>query len=235
MKKFIALFLVLVMAFSCILVSCKKDEQPDEPDTSDDEFIGIGTPAPDTSTSPTSTTAPQGNTASEFTWTDDTAGTMVYVKIDALNVRSDTNTSEDTYKATAYFGESYKRLKYNEQWTLIDYKGNQYYVSTKYVTTDAGSIIFTDDAAPSTVYVNVENALYLRTSTYYADNYDKNIAVVVKRGATLTRIGTSKNGAWIKVKYADDNRVLYCNTDYTSPTPPSDETVAQTTPITPEG
>ena len=42
MKKFLALFLVLVMAFSCVLVSCNKDKGNNEDETGDDDDI-IGT------------------------------------------------------------------------------------------------------------------------------------------------------------------------------------------------
>ena len=228
MKKFLALFLVLVLAFTCILVSCKKDDSGDPEPTTDEPFIGV--PSATTTVGSTTTAAQTGGTASDYTWTD--VNEKVYVNVDALNVRSDTNYSDSTYKSTAYFGESYTRLKKNDVWSLIDYKGNQYYVATKHLTVEAeaGSIIFTDDATPSKVYVNVENTLNLRSSTYTADRYKDNIATSVKRGVELTRIGISQNGNWVKVRFEGIDKDLYCNTANVSVTPPTDSTTGTPTP-----
>lgn len=238
MKKFLALFLVLVMAFSCVLVSCNKDKGNDNgDDTGDDDGIigGIGTqPTGSTSSGQGGTTAPDKTTHTDFSWTDDTAGTMVYVMVDGVSVRSDTNASKDesnnTWRATANFGESYKRLKYNDQWTLIDYKGNEYYISSKYITVDDGYITFEKDAEETTVYV-VAASLALRTNTYV--EYDDNIRTYALKDAELTRVATSKNGKWIKVRctYTPTGKtdpvteVLCCKAEFVSATKDSAPTV----------
>lgn len=242
MKKFIALFLVLVMAFSCILVSCnKKDDNTDEPDESDDDlgfnaFVTTGT-----GTGTGTATTPVGTTHTDFEWTDDTNGTMIYVEVDGVSVRSDTNASKDdsntTWRATAKFGESYKRIRYNEHWTQIDYKGNQYYISSKYVTTDNGKISFTADEAETTVYV-IAASLNLRSSTYVGDDAD-NLVTSVTKGVALTRIATSANGSWVKVRVTytpigEENKVtreLYCKAEFIS----ADQNAAITTPPAPIG
>ena len=243
MKRFFALFLVLVLAFSCILVSCKKDE-PVEDDGEDDgdSFIGINVTTAPTTLDPNGT----GNTNTDFTWTDDENGTTVYVRATALWLRTDTNTSESTKAQSVVFGQSFKRVKYNSTWTLVQVDQDQYYVKTAYITTDPGSVIFNNDAEKTTVYVK-EDKLFLRTSTLYkigTDKYDGNIGATVEKGAALTRVATSQNGMWIRVEYTKPGTsevlTLYCNTDYTSATVPgsssgSDNSGSAETPVVPEG
>ena len=240
MKRFFALFLVLVLAFSCILVSCKKDE-PVEDDGEDDgdSFIGINV-----TTAPTTLDPNGGNTSADFTWTDDENGTTVYVRAVALNLRSDTNLSDATLVDTAEFGQSFKRVKYNDVWTLVQVDQDQYYVKTSFITTDPGSVIFNTEE-PTTVYVT-KDSLFLRTSTLYkvgTERYEDNIGATVQKGAALTRVATSQNGMWIRVEYTDPQTnktlTLYCNTDYTSATVPGssepDNSTPSDTPVVPEG
>ena len=90
MKRFLALFLVLVLAFSCILVSCKKEvtEDPADDDDSGEGLIGINTGVTTTLASTLNPTEDnplsQTGTSTDFTWTDDTAGAMIYVTVDEL-------------------------------------------------------------------------------------------------------------------------------------------------------
>ncbi len=229
MKKFIALFLVLVLAFSFILVSCDKGDEgnTEEPSESEDDlgFNPFFTTGTGTGTG-TGSAASIGKTHTDFQWTDDPNGTTVYVVADGVSVRSDTNSSKDdsndTWRATAKFSESYKRIRYNEYWTQIDYKGNQYYISSKYVTTDNGKITFTPDAAETTVYV-IASTLNLRSSTYVGDDAD-NLRTSVTKGVALTRIATSANGSWIKVRITytphgettPKTEELYCKAEFVS-------------------
>lgn len=246
MKRFLALFLVLVLAFSCILVSCNKKNEPDDEEGEGDGegFIGISATTAATTLDPNG-----GNTNTDFTWTDDENGTTVYIRAAALWLRTDTNTLDDSTKVRSVeFGESFKRVKYNDSWTLIQVDRDQYYVKTAYITTDPGSVVFTDDAEKTTVYVT-EESLFLRTSTLYklgAEKYSGNIGATVKKGTELTRVATSQNGMWIRVEYTytteDDGEktlTLYCNTDYTSATAPGSSSTPETpnpsTPVVPEG
>ena len=240
MKKFLALFLVLVIALTCVLVSCKKNEG-DGSTTTTTEDEGWMTPPPATTTEaptevPAVTTAPD-KPSTDYTWTTDSASCTVYVRVDALNVRSDTLMNDNVIVGTVKFGESFTRVKYNDQWTVISYNGQERYVSTAYVTTDSGSVVF-DDITEKTVYINVEATLNLRTSTYVTNpdgtKYDGNIYAPVKRGVEVTQTGVSKNGNWARVKY--DDKVLYCNTSYLSETVPSDDPSATPSPTpTPVG
>ena len=234
MKKFLVLFLVFVMALSCVLVSCDKGNGDAKNTTDDGAWIPQNTSAVTTTGAATTITTVGNKPASDYTWTDDTANTMVYVRVDQVNVRSDTLVNDSTYVGTAKFGESYQRVKYNEQWTVISFNGQERYISTAYITTDNGSVVFDDLAEEKTMYVNVESTLNLRTSTFVTNpdgtKYDGNIAAPVTRGVSVVQIGVSKNGNWAKVKY--DGQTLYCNTAYLSETEPGDQT-GGSTPVTP--
>ena len=239
MKKFLALFLVLVMAFTCILVSCNKDAEDEPEDTDDDSFGGAfytGTTGTGTGIG-TGTASQTGKTHTDFTWEEDSEGKLIYIRAAELYIRSDTNLLDETKEATAVFGESFKRIKYNKEWTQIEYNGKECYVKTSYITDDPGSVIFTDDAEPTTVYVT-QDKLFLRTSTLYKvgeNSYTNNIGHTVKAGVELTRVATSENGMWIRVEYQGEE--FYCNTDYTSTTAPGESTDggSDSAPAVPEG
>lgn len=228
MKKFLALFLVLIMAFSCVLVSCvgSGDGDGDTTTTDDGGYIGIPTPPPASTPAPT-TPAPVN--PDDFTWTEG-AGELVYIKAPALSVRNTTSTGEGTLVGTVYFGESFARGRYNSVWTEITYKGNKCYVATHYITTDAGTVLF-DAVDAKVMYVNVEKTLFLRTSTLVYDVNGEKIDdpnnVVVNRGAQVEMVGISRDGTWAKVKFEGSAvEFLYCNTEYLSETKPSDQTQA---------
>lgn len=239
MKKFIALFLVLVMAFSCILVSCNKDDDnTDDPSQSDDD-LGLNpfaTSGTGTGTGTGTSNIPTKTTHTEYEWTDDANGTMIYVVVDGVSVRSDTNASKDdsntTWRATAKFGDSYKRIRYNDDWTQIEYNDKQYYISSKYITTNNGKVSFTADATETTVYV-IAASLTLRSSTYTGEGAD-NAVTYVSKGVELTRIATSADGSWIKVRVtytpvgetSTVTKELYCKAEFVSTT--KDASIATT-------
>ncbi|MBO5682897.1 MAG: peptidylprolyl isomerase [Clostridia bacterium] len=178
-------------------------------------------------TTTTTTKKPTGNTESDFTWIEDTQGALVYVTTDRLNVRSDTNTSDTSFRFTATYGQSFQRVKYNEAWTAIKYNDQVYYVNSEYVTTDPGYVVFTDDAAETTVYV-IASSLNLRSSTNTSD--DSNVKLSVDKNTALTRVATSANGKWIKVRvtYTPAGKteavteLLYCKAEFVSATAGAD-------------
>lgn len=230
MKKFLALFLVLVMAFSCVLVSCGNKNNNNDADNTDDDddIVGIGTQPTGTTTS-----GNNGNGGStSLTWTDDANGTMIYIQVQSLRVRTEPNPALEYALYEAKFNESYKRIKYNDEWTLIDYKGKEMYVATKYITTDKGYTAFTKDAEETTVYVSAYS-INLRSSTCTID--DSNVKTNKNKGDELIRVATSENGKWIIVRCtytpAGENQTpvteeLYCFAGNVSTT--KDGTTTQT-------
>ncbi len=233
MKKFLALFLVLVMAFSCILMSCKKEEEG-EPEESDDEgFIGLGTYGTTTGTGDGEDPVQTGNTHTDFTWTEDTAGTLVYVAVPSLNVRDDTNTSDESYVASIKMGESFKRTRYNAQWTEIEYNGEKRFVATEFITTNDGHVTFTALETPKKMYINAEKSLNIREWT---DINADNVVVSVRRSAEVKQTHVSKDGKWAKVEfvYTPENQQPetyegYCKLSYLSETKPTDSSPIVTT------
>lgn len=234
MKKFLALFLVLVMAFSCILMSCKKEEEEQPEETDDDSFIGLGTYGTTTGTGDGKAPVQTGNTHTDFTWTEDTAGTLVYVAVPSLNVRADTNTSEEAYVASVKMGESFKRTRYNAQWTEIEYNNEKCFVATEFITTKDGYVTFTALESPKKMYINAEKSLNIREWT---DINADNVVVSVLRGVEIEQTHVSKDGKWAKVKftYTDKNTnktteyVGYCKIAYLSDTKPTDSSPIVTT------
>ena len=196
MKKFLALFLVLIMALSCALVACSKDKDKTDSGESDDEDeIGI---IGGYTTTASTTTGNGAQNAPNLTWNE--AAGDVYVVTGAVNVRSAANYEDNSVVATAKFGEKLTRIKYNDLWTVVSYGDVECYVATKYLTADKGEVTFTD-VTPKTVYVNVEKTMNLRTYPYYIQNDDSNIYTSVKSGQELTQTGVSENGKWIRVTY----------------------------------
>ncbi len=220
MKKFLALFLVLVLAFSCVLISCNKDKDETSDDDDDEsDFVGINTQATTTLAPGATTTAPSNIPAEQLTWTDN--NDTIYIAVGQVNVRSDTVVNDSTYRATAKFGESYTRVKVSESWSLINFNGSQLYVSNDCITTETGSILFTD-MADTTVYVTAENSLNLRQWTDASGS--DNIGATVFNGDEIVQTGVSQNGRWARISYK--GAVLYCSTAFISTTAPSASTTA---------
>ena len=143
-----------------------------------DEGVYITTPSPQPTASPT--TSPDKPSDDYYTWIEDSARTFVYVRVDMLNVRSDASVASNTLVGVIRFGESYTRVKYNSQWTVISYNGQNCYVSTAYLTTDSGSVLF-DDIIPKTMYVNVEATLNLACWMLRPRTYRSGKSICTKR------------------------------------------------------
>lgn len=249
MKRFFALFLVLVFVLTAAfaLTSCKKDKQDDGNDVPDDgDLVGMMNTTAASTTDASTTVATDDKTAEDYTWTDDANGTAVYVRVLALNVRKDANYSA-AKAGEVKFGESYTRVKYNDEWTVISYKGNNCYVATRFLTTDSGAVTF-DKVEDKTMYIDVNNTLFLRNSPYFETNtdgsrYEDNIILTLKRGAEVKQTGISKNGEYAKITftYTDnaDKQVTvegYCHASFLSENVPSSDPAATTAaPITPAG
>ena len=167
-------------------------------------------------------------TDADYTWTEDIANTEVYVLIESTSIRSEPNTRNGSFVSLAFFEESYKRIKYCDTWTLIDYNGNECYVATAHVTTNPSDVKFTCDAEETTVYAAIDE-LPLRSDTiinWYGHIMDNNIELFLEKGYSLTRVATSENGEWIKVRVTYEelgfiDQILYCRVEHISATPPN--------------
>jgi hypothetical protein len=222
MKRICSVALALLMVLSILPMSVLATS----PEISDFGFTVIGD---DKSTlAPGVTTTAHQGSADTYTWVDNTD--TVYIALGRVNLRSDTVINDSTYKATAYFGDSFQRIKVaggdESGWSLINVNGAQYYVRNDCITTDSGSIIFTD-MADTTVYVTAETSLNLRAWTDASNN--DSIGATVFNGDELVQTGVGQNGRWARISYK--GATLYCVTSYISTTAPSAATTAS--PITP--
>lgn len=228
MKKFLALFLVMVTTLTIVLVSCKKDPVGNK-DTDDDDDNGNGLIGKQT-TSVTNDTS-TGTGSSNLQW-NDVNETVYVINCSELNVRKGAGTSYESV-GTIKFGQSFRRIKYNADWSVIEYNNGEYYVGTKFLTTSANAVTF-EDIEEKTVYANVEKTLNLRwypvEDTYLADSNNSintnSQATSVKRGAALVQTGISKDGLWARVKFTinDKEETVYCKVKYLSDEEPSTDT-----------
>ncbi len=233
MKKFLALFLVLVMAFSCVLVSCNKDNDGTVDDGEDDEGFGAqigGSSSSSETSSGTGSTVDTGKTHTDYEWTD--VNETVYVTALSVNVRTDTNTNKDSLLGQSVkLGQSYKRIKYNPAWSLIEFDGGEYYVSSKYLTTSDGSVVY--EATDKTMYVGgkVKTLNFRSYPVVTEGDEESNIALILIQGAEVKVTGISKDGKWARVrsdKYENGNKDLYCKITYLSDTVPSSDSTEST-------
>ncbi len=185
MKKYLALALALITLMSCLLVACKKEGNPDDTDPIDMPFLGGGT---------TTTT---GNGSTPEAWTE--AEGTVYVLSNALNVRSSADMGNNIVGQAKYKDE-FQRVKYNSTWTVIKYKDQECYISTKYVTTDKGSIEITPEDPAKTMYVNTDY-MNLRNTPLYFNGYDANVEGSVAKGHEVKLVGrnNSADNAWVVI------------------------------------
>ncbi len=238
MKKFLALFLVLVMAFSCVLVSCNKDNDGTVDDGEDDEGFGAqigGSSSSSETSSGTGSTVDTGKTHTDYEWTD--VNETVYVTVQNLSVRTDTWVDESTYYKTIHLGESYKRIKSNPYWSLIEFDGGEYYVSSEFLDKDGKPYNYTD--TDKTMYVkdnlNIRSYPVVVKDTSETKN---NVVLILKKGAEVKVTGISEDGLWARVRHAEYNEGktdLFCKLSYLLDTAPSSDSTSSTTEVTNHG
>ena len=202
----------LSLAFSVAftgLVSCDKggnggDETTTNPSIYDSTADPAATSDPTASSSDETTADPN-----EYVEVDET----VYVTVEQVNLRSEPKAIESTYVTTGYYGNSFKRIKYSENWSVILVGEEELYVSSDCVsTTDPTKLPVEFNAVDKTVYVTTSK-LNLRTypSTESALGI---IHAVVEKDTELVAIGLSTDGKWYKISY--DEKVLYVSADSVS-------------------
>lgn len=262
MKKLLALLLVLTLAMTAVLTSCKKDVD----ENNDDEGLidteepngngGEGTSDPDDG---------KGNNTPCTTHTDadkngkcDTCDATVEVKPDPVpaefqtvndviyvlfpaNIRQEPS-SKSKAIGTVNYTDELVRTGTNGDWNRVEFKGETAYIMADLTTNNKNVITFNTLETPKTVYVNVLEQMNLRTTPCYFEGFENNIGVSgVKRGEELTLIAENAAGDWAKVEYTDKDgktKAYYCRPGNISETKPSDdpnEDVNDETPVSPAG
>lgn len=240
----LACFLLLSSLASCNLNKKEKDEtegediplltpgqstEENEPTDTTTEPVTAGpevttTEPEDTTTTPPTTTTTTSATTTEpvepedpltFTVCDET----VYVIASALNIRTAPTMDDNIYTQVA-MGKALRRVGYNEVWSKIVIEDKEYYVSTKYVSTDDPNAMGEFTARYETVYVTASLLNIRKTPSNVGEIYD-----TVPKGTEVIRIGY--NEGWSKIMY--DGDIYYAGSKYLSTEKPDAETTTAAT------
>lgn len=203
-------------------------EETDDPAITTTDPAVTDTSATTTTSQPPVTTPEQTDTTTEppavtteppaeeitFTACDET----VYVTASALNLRTSPAMGDNIYNQVTE-GQALRRVGYHETWSKVILEDKEYYVSTKYLSTEDpnAEVVFT--TRYETVYVTA-SSLYVRE----APSSSGKIYDTVTNGTEVIRIGY--NETWSKIMY--DGQILYAGSKYLSTENPNSLTTATT-------
>ena len=240
MKKTLAILLALLAAASITLASC--DEEPENPNNGwddDNQYVNESKEDDKTDTSAKDTTAESENKETENNNTTtttpsnwDTVSGNLYLGMNVI-LRSAAN-EYDTSKTEVKlpFGTALTRVRTNGKWEEVSYNGDLYYVKSIYTTTVGDNFTFTEDPAQPALTLSTEttnNVCFYKTP-FYCDDSEANFgnmlcksgikAANLSEGYTLTKLGVSANGKWIKVSFVGTVTIGATNTvTYTAEDP----------------
>lgn len=217
MKKFVAIFCALLLAMSVTACKNNEDESQTESESSrrqqyeSDSEAGDESESKDESESEESDSGSEsgsesqtGNdneTETEKTYTDadfKSVNEVVYITAEWLSLRAAPKSDAKIEKYVA-FGQNFKRVGYNEVWSIVESEGVKYYAYSEYLTTTnfTGSD-FTVLEEEKTMYVNVDSVyvrLYPSTEKYAT------IITTLTKDTEVTCVGT--NEKWCRIKLED--------------------------------
>ena len=130
------------------------------------------------------------------------------------------------------FGTALTRVRTNGKWEEVSYNGTLYYVKAIYTTTTGDNFTFTEDTEKPALTLNTEtanNVCFYKTP-FYCDDTEANFgnmlcksgikASHLSEGYTLTKLGVSANGKWVKVSFVGTVTISANNTaTYTAENP----------------
>ena len=147
MKKILAALLAVLMIMT-VFAACTEQPEATTPDNNG------GIPGPDGDGNGTGDGNGNGTGATDkitFEDRDETIYVAEFVDgnpVGALNLRETTSFEEDNVKVQVDAGTQLKRTGYHATWSRVEYNGETYYCSTRYLTTtapvDISGIVFTD-------------------------------------------------------------------------------------------
>lgn len=166
------------------------------------EPVVTTTEPPVTTTEPPVTTTATPSAEVTFTACDET----VYVTASALNLRTSPAMGDNIHTQVTQ-GQALRRVGYHETWSKVILEEKEYYVSSKYLTTEDpnAEVVFT--TRYETVYITADS-LYIRE----APNSNGAIYDTATKGTEVIRIGYNED--WSKIMY--DGKLLYCGSKYLS-------------------
>ena len=194
------------LAFSIIftgLVSC------DNTSSGDDESTTL--PSINDSVDPDGTTADPSASSDDVTTEDPNVYTevdeTVYVSVAQVNIRSAAKVSANNVIGTGFFGNSFKRVKYSTNWSVILYDGEEAYISSDCLSlSDPSKINVEFTAVDKTVYVTTDK-LNLRLTP----SNEGTIQAIASKDQALVAIGISTDNKWYKINY--NETTVYASAD----------------------
>ena len=192
MKKFLVLSLTIICMLTLVLVSCNNNNNTTKPiDDEDDIPVGLLT---------TSFKSGTGSSTNPTEWTE--VDEEVWVVCIVRNRKKEKSKSSESLGACK-LGEKYKRLGWDGDWSLIDFKGQQGYVLTAYLTNENGDIVFNNVNQIRIVTAN--EGWYLRQRPDRNKDLSLNIVdsslLIAPKGTELKQTGISLNGKWARFEY----------------------------------
>lgn len=209
MKKLIAALCALLLALSFTACGNKGDETGTDTDTeqatkpqyeSSTENGSESESASETESATETESETQKETETEKTYTDDdfeAVNEIVYITSEWLGARTEPKSDAKTER-NLKFGQSVKRVGYNEVWSILEIDGTKYYAYSAYMTTTnftGSDFTLIEDTV---MYVTVSSAnvrLYPSTEKYAT------ILGAVTKDDAVTCVAT--NGKWYRVNFKD--------------------------------
>ena len=216
MKKFLAIFLVLVMILSVALVACNKKDK-DNNDDDDDGWSNGGTTSSDVTTPSTDETLPSGSgeknpsSSGSIVWTD--KNDTIYVAHDTY-LRTEPLDSAKSGILVKLGDALSRKAASNGVWDKVDYDGNTYYIYN-YVTVSNKSLVTFDkyDEPIETSIINTDTTGKAPTQTNlrYSPVYDEtgnlnNLGVsgvtkAMTSNGELKILAINQSKTWVLVEY----------------------------------
>ncbi len=196
--------LAFSIAFTA-LVGCDKTPAGGDETTTLPSIYDGTTADPDGTTADPSASSDDVTTADPNLYTE--VDETVYVTVEQVNIRSEARITATNVVGTGFYGNSFKRIKVSDNWSIILYDGEEAYISSDCLsTTDPTKTTVEFDAVDKTVYVTTDK-LNLRL----APSAEGTIHAIATKDQALVAIGISKDGGWYKITY--NETVVYASAD----------------------
>lgn len=238
MKKTLALLLALIMMLSMTMVSCNKEEEPDE--TKDDFGFNFEDPTGDATGDSTDESGENNNNNSDFVAASGTSYILHPVK-----VRKDAKKSSSTIGVAAW-GSAVQLVERNTLWTKIKFTDKdsgatlEGYVRNELLTANKKQVTLVELEAPVAAKINglgmhkedgTPYSLNVRTTPWNCSQSEEypNVNVLanignekydVVDGDEVEKLGATEDGKWVYIRFvktvdgAEKVEYGWCSADF---------------------
>ena len=218
MKKTLALLLALIMMLSMTMVSCNKEEEPDE--TEDDFGFNFDDPTGEATGDSTDESGENNNNNSDFVAASGTSYILHPVK-----VRKDAKKSSSTIGVAAW-GSAVELVERNTIWSKVKFTDAdsgaklEGYIRNELLTADKKQVTLKSLDAPVAAKINglepkddgTYYTLNVRTTPWLCSQSEEypNVNVLanisnekykVENGDEVEKLGTTENGEWVYIRF----------------------------------